>query len=135
MSEASRRQLGTVARSEAELDAEFVGRLESDGGAITPTERDAIVEELVLVSPEVAHWVARRYVGRSEHGPDLEQVAGMWSRLRTLHVQAQRVLYPRFMEDRAQQAIAADRGATEYHVSRRSRYLAELREALVEKAA
>lgn len=43
--------------------------------ATDPTERDDLVERLVVANMVVARAIARRYTGSSGFGPDLEQVA------------------------------------------------------------
>jgi RNA polymerase sigma-B factor len=51
--------------------AELVDRLAN----ADPAERDVLVEELAVNNMPIARAIARRYAGRSQFGPDLEQVA------------------------------------------------------------
>lgn len=58
-----------------------------------------------------------------------------WQHLRSLPPRAQRIIDLRFFEDRTQQEIADELGATQFHVSRLlSRHLGELREKMTEAA-
>jgi RNA polymerase sigma-B factor len=52
-------------------NAQLVARLADAAG----DRREAVIESLVLANIDVARSVARRYVGRSQLGPDLAQVA------------------------------------------------------------
>jgi len=52
-------------------NARLVARL----AAVSDGEREALIEQLTLVNLPVAGAIARRYAGRSNAGPDLEQVA------------------------------------------------------------